>query len=368
MRILRQFGFLTFVFMLFLAGFLMRVGSGSLAASPHAPSACVPGPHSGHIAADETWCLADSPHRVTGDVTVDAGVVLTIEAGVTINVDNSKALHVAGDLQALGAVAQPILFTSAEDDDDPQWSGIHFEGGTGHLQYVTVRYTSRNIGSAPGVVIKVSDTAAGQVLIEDSVLEKCGGGWGEEYGLHVSNGAVTLRDSTISEIGGGGGQDAAIFITGGNSDVTLSGNHLVNNARDVVALASGAMMNHDATLAKQAEMDAYVLQADYYHPNFIVPAGMTLTIEPGVTVKGHLWNTYLQVHGHLQALGTAADPIIFTSIKDDVAGGDTNNDADASSPGWNSWQSIGFGPGASGILDHAAIRHTHFVVGLKPLM
>jgi hypothetical protein len=324
-----------------LAGLLLLSGSGSLAASPNAPAACVPGPHSGHIAADETWCLADSPHQMTGDVTVDAGVALTIEAGVTINVANSKALHVAGDLLALSTAAQPILFTSAENDDAPQWSGIYFEGGTGHLQHVTVRYTSRSIGFMPGVVIKVSDTAAGQVLIEDCVLEKNGGGWGEEYGLHVSNGVVTMKDTTIREIGGGGGQDAAVFITGGDSDVTLSGNHLVNNTRDVVALASGAMMNHDATLAKQAEMDAYVLRVDYYHPNFIVPAGITLTIEPGVTVKGHNWNTYLLVHGHLQALGTATEPIIFTSEADSDR---------------NQWGGLYF-DGGTGDLQHVVVRN-----------
>ncbi len=273
MKTIKHIGSFVIVAGLLLAGLMAMLGTGSVAAlSPHTPAACTPGPHSGHITADETWCLADSPHRLSNDVIVDPGVVLTIEAGVTVRTDSEKSLYVEGDLQALGAATQPITFTSAEDDDYPHWAGIRFDGGTGHLQHVTVRYATTSVdGSAENIL--VNDTTSGQVLIEDSILEKNVGGWGQEYGLHVKNGAVTMRDATIREIGGGGGQDAAVFIEGADSQVTLSGNHLVDNTRNVVALGPHAMMHHDATLAKQAEMDAYVLQGSSSEPDFTVPAG-----------------------------------------------------------------------------------------------
>ncbi|MBN1247515.1 MAG: hypothetical protein JXC32_07635, partial [Anaerolineae bacterium] len=38
--------------------------------------ACVPGPHSGTITGTQHWCLVDSPHRLTGDVIVPAGMTL----------------------------------------------------------------------------------------------------------------------------------------------------------------------------------------------------------------------------------------------------------------------------------------------------
>ena len=41
--------------------------------------------------------------------------------------------------------------------------------------------------------------------------------------------------------------------------------------------------------------------------------------------------------GALSASGTLGRPIRFTSIKDDSAGGDTNNDAAASSPNAGDW-------------------------------
>ena len=123
----RHVSILMFISVMLLAGVLLLAGSGSLAASPNAPAACVPGPHSGHIAADETWCLADSPHQVTGEgVIVDAGVTLTIEPGVTVKGrDWNTFLTVHGQLQALGTATDPIIFTSEADSDHNQWGGLY---------------------------------------------------------------------------------------------------------------------------------------------------------------------------------------------------------------------------------------------------
>lgn len=55
----------------------------------------------------------------------------------------------------------------------------------------------------------------------------------------------------------------------------------------------------------------------------VVPAGSTLTIKPGVVVKGNylgtggFGNVNLTIEGLLQAAGTKADPIAFTSLKAD---------------------------------------------------
>lgn len=85
-----------------------------------------------------------------------------------------------------------------------------------------------------------------------------------------------------------------------------------------------------------------------------VPSGTTLTIDPGAIVKFHSTGTELYVDGMLDAQGTAAENIVFTSISDDV-GGDTNNDGDASAPAAGNWPFLQVT--GSGTISHAQIRY-----------
>jgi hypothetical protein len=69
----------------------------------------------------------------------------------------------------------------------------------------------------------------------------------------------------------------------------------------------------------------------------------TLTIEPGAIVKFHPTEgpeLLLGGSGTIIANGTEAEPIIFTSYKDDEYGGDTNGDGDATSPARSDWRHI----------------------------
>jgi hypothetical protein len=92
-----------------------------------------------------------------------------------------------------------------------------------------------------------------------------------------------------------------------------------------------------------------------------IPVGVTLTLEPGVVVKvGDSQHIY--IYGTLDAQGTTAMPIYFTSVHDDEIGGDTNGDGAATSPGTatstaNRWANIQLLSGSVVNLGHVIARY-----------
>ena len=87
--------------------------------------------------------------------------------------------------------------------------------------------------------------------------------------------------------------------------------------------------------------------------------GAMLTVDPGVVVKfGD--DAFFDVYGALRAVGTPDENIIFTSVKDDAVGGDTNGDQALSVPSSGDWTTIRFRDSsndANSLIEHAAIRY-----------
>jgi len=95
--------------------------------------------HSGTISTSEIWLVADNPHIITGNLTIQASgtgipAVVTLEPGVEVRFDGDFQILVGnnhgsypGALRAVGTVVSPVLFTSNAVSPVPgDWNCIRF--------------------------------------------------------------------------------------------------------------------------------------------------------------------------------------------------------------------------------------------------
>lgn len=68
--------------------------------------------HGGTISSDETWTLADSPHRVVSGLSVTGKVTIEPGATVTINAETAIGAFGSGSIWAVGTPDKPIRFKS----------------------------------------------------------------------------------------------------------------------------------------------------------------------------------------------------------------------------------------------------------------
>jgi parallel beta-helix repeat protein len=142
----------------------------------------------GLISSDTTWTLASSPYIVTGDVLVDAGVVLTIEQGVVVKFGSGTSLFVDGTLVVDGDEAHPVTFSSNKATPSPgDWGTINFRGSSAEsiMKWAWINYASDGVTVTAG----------------SPTLEHCSVSNNQRYGVYVSAGAPTIKNSTISNNG-----------------------------------------------------------------------------------------------------------------------------------------------------------------------
>jgi hypothetical protein len=306
---------------------------------------------------DATWNITDTntSYYLQNVVTVALGKTLTINPGVVVKFAWVRSLINNGTLKVLGTGTNPVYFTSYKDDtiggdtngdgwstgSPGDWQRIEF-GDTSDdinslIDHAIIRYAGRDGYGAIRLVN--ASPAILSTMISDS----------QSAGIKMTEASPDVQDTTISGCG-----SAAFYDTGVKSFPTLINNTIQDNSINGYAIAGDA----NSTLDIDATWN--ITDTTYYLQNVVTVAlGKTLTINPGVVVK-FAWVRSLINNGTLRVLGTEANPIYFTSYKDDSIGGDTNNDGGATQPTPGDWQRIEFGDTSddvNSLIDHAIIRY-----------
>jgi hypothetical protein len=124
---------------------------------------------SGPVVVNTVWRAPDGPFEVTGDVRVQGGATLTIEAGTRVSLREGTNLIVEqGALRIAGTAAAPVLLTSWRDQggDTPapgDWGQLRFLDGTSDtgtlVEHAVVRFGG-------GILIERASPALNYLSIE----------------------------------------------------------------------------------------------------------------------------------------------------------------------------------------------------------
>ena len=294
---------------------------------------------------------------------IEAGATLSVGPGVTFR---GGKYSIDGTFNVEGTAEDPVVFE--RQSPVSQYRGLLFEPGSGasvidHAEIVEAGYG----GAEAAITIDESSPH-----ITNSTIRNCAwalhvkhGGAPEidhnaftsnsfavSYGEAAENaGAVDIHDNHFSHNAG----SASIWVeASGSAGANVAGVSLGNNTFEENSTLEQIYFNGGEIPPDVGDNDLSDNDGEFLHVsgiwaesgvwaahgppvrigNLELPAGKTLTVEPGTVFQGGTF----KIDGSLKVEGTAEDPVIFKS------------------QGGSSWRGLLFEPGSSGsVLEHAEV-------------
>jgi hypothetical protein len=179
-------------------------------------------------------------YYIHGNITINYGATLTIEAGAVLNFDPFTSIYVKGTLRAFGTSSEMILFTSnSVSPDVNDWIGLVFESrsekdDTSKLLYVTIEYASTGV-----------DCRSASPSVKYSTIRNCHNGiYGNEdssplilnseisgnnfWGIRLNNAETEISNSTVL--------NNYIGIFSQRSELLIADNSIENNTQNGLIL------------------------------------------------------------------------------------------------------------------------------------
>lgn len=335
----------------------------------------------------QTWRAGDLPFVVTGRLELaETAAVLVLEPGLTVKMEQRSTIEaVRGLLRSGVANGDRVLITSFADDAcsadidagcdtngdgglrqpaPGDWGAVIIRGGGGFVRRTVLRYG----GDSPSYS-QLDLQATENTAVEDSEFW-----YSSNAGLRVFQVNSTLTRNLFAE-----NRDAGIKLVAGSAAVvvTLEANTFDKNGGCAVDMEANVELvmegdnqaNANARNGLCVAGDSRVSRTwkkgslPYLVTGSVNVVGESrLTIEPGAVIK-FLGQAGISVaeRSSLMARGTSDNRIVFTSLKDDRHGGDSNPADGPAEPNAGDWNGLKFDTTASqreeSVLAHALVLY-----------